>query len=149
MNRNRFISALLLMVIVCSIVLVGTARFGIAQVENWIWSRVENTTDQYFQSIDMIDSTDGWAVGSEGAIIRWDVAKWNNVASPTIAWLSFVDMINCIDGWIVGADGIYHWQKNGSGVPNECLVIMGVFVVVLVIWLFLIKRHVYKQSLNK
>jgi len=33
-------------------------------------------------SVDMVSSTDGWAVGLSGIMIRWDGANWNLVESP-------------------------------------------------------------------
>jgi len=83
------------------------------QAENWGWRKVAIPTDAYLQSVDMVNSTDGWAVGSEGAIIRWDGAKWSNVASPTSCKLVCVDMVSSNEGWAVAqrTDG---YQTNQS-----------------------------------
>ena len=62
----------------------------------------------------MVSSTDGWAVGDSGIIIRWDGSNWENVTSPTTKHLFSVDMINSTDGWAVGSDGMHYplgWNK--------------------------------------
>jgi photosystem II stability/assembly factor-like uncharacterized protein len=61
----------------------------------------------------MVSSTEGWAVGSGGAIIRWDGSNWSNVTSPTTQSLQWVFMVSATDGWAVGHGGtIIRW--NGS-----------------------------------
>ena len=96
--------------------------------------------------------TDGWAVGSDGCIIRWDGTSWNNVTSPTTAWLNSVDMISSTDGWIVGADGnIYHWQEEEAPfIPTDYLLIIvggAVAVAVVAVLFFLRKRNLKPKSL--
>ena len=92
-------------------------------------------------SVNMVNSTYGWAVGSDGIIIHWDGTSWSNVASPTGAWLSCVDMLGSTDGWIVGADGVYRWQEV-TGFPTDYLVfIMVIIVVVAVSLLVYFKKH--------
>ena len=61
------------------------------QAERWSWIKVADNVN--LQSVDMVNSTDGWAVGSEGTIVHWDGMRWNNVGSPTTANLRTVDMI--------------------------------------------------------
>jgi photosystem II stability/assembly factor-like uncharacterized protein len=61
----------------------------------------------------MWSATDGWAVGGNGVILRWNGSTWNLFANPTTAGLTGVALVSPVDGWIVGADGtILHW--NGS-----------------------------------
>jgi hypothetical protein len=69
-------------------------------------------TNADLRSVYMLDSTDGWAVGSLGTIIHWNGSEWNNVTNPTTNWLSSVHMVSASDGWAVGWDRIIHW--NGS-----------------------------------
>jgi len=100
----------------------------------------------------MINSTDGWAVGSDGCIIHWDGTNWNKVTSPTTAWLNSVDMISSTDGWIVGADGnIYHWQEEEPQfIPADYLLIIvagTVLLVIVAVLFFLRKRSLKKKSL--
>ena len=41
------------------------------------WTNVTSPTAAMLTSLDMINSTDGWAVGYSGIIIRWDGTSWN------------------------------------------------------------------------
>ena len=95
-------------------------------------------------SVDMLSSADGWAVGSDGCIIRWDGTSWLNVSSPTSSWLSAVSMVDSTDGWIVGADGgIFRWEQQGVVSPMVYFgvaIVVVVLVVAVVVWFFLRKR---------
>jgi len=50
------------------------------------------------------------AVGSGGAILRWEGSTWRPVTGPTEAWLQSVYMNNETDGWAVGQSTIIHWN---------------------------------------
>jgi len=91
----------------------------------------------------MINSADGWAVGSDGCIIHWDGKSWSNVTSPTVAWFSCVDMVSSTDGWIAGADGMYRWQEEVASFPADYLIIMVAVVVlaVVLVWFFVRNRQ--------
>jgi hypothetical protein len=55
------------------------------------WNRVVVTTTvnaQNLNSVYMISSTEGWAMGRNGVILRWDGASWSIVTSPTSADLN-------------------------------------------------------------
>lgn len=65
-------------------------------------------------SVDMLSSTDGWAVGYDGAILHWDGSSWTKVASPTDKSLGSIKMVSTSDGWAVGRSGtILHWEAVG------------------------------------
>jgi len=102
--------ALLTPLLVILVVMLCVASLTVnARAENWSWTKVASNT--YLRSVDMVSATDGWAVGSEGAIIRWDGTSWNNVTSPAMKHLFSVNMVNSTDGWAVGSDGcIIHWD---------------------------------------
>jgi hypothetical protein len=58
-------------------------------------------------------SGEGWAVGDNGSILRWDGASWSAVASSTTANLYSVHCASANDCWAAGSGGtIVHW--NGS-----------------------------------
>ena len=64
-------------------------------------------------SVDMLSSTDGWAVGAGGIVLHWDGSTWRKVTSPTTNWLYSVTTVSATDGWAVGNGGtILNW--NGS-----------------------------------
>jgi hypothetical protein len=54
-------------------------------------------------AIDMVSSSDGWAVGTEGRIWHYTGGVWQTVPSPTDYWLYDIDMVDANDGWAVGA----------------------------------------------
>jgi len=119
----------------------------IVNVQAASWSKVPSPTKATLESVDMVSSTDGLAVGADGSIIRWDGTSWNNVTSPTTAWLKSVCMVSSTDGWVVGADGIiYHWRE-APNFPIEYSIIIGAVGVVVIVWFFLRKRsaHTVKE----
>src|SRR5512136_789248 len=71
------------------------------QAENWSWIRVASPANTSFQSVDMLSSTDGWAVGSKGSIARWDGTAWSEVVSPTSYKLACVSMVSSSEGWAI------------------------------------------------
>jgi hypothetical protein len=66
------------------------------------WPRFPSPTTAALISIDMLSATDGWAVGAEGTIIRWDGSAWTTVPSPTRSTLTAVAMVAATDGWAGG-----------------------------------------------
>ncbi len=56
-------------------------------------------------------SGEGWAVGDNGSILRWDGASWSAVASSTTANLYSVHCVSANDCWATGSGGtIVHWD---------------------------------------
>jgi len=56
-------------------------------------------------------AADGWIVGDNGTILRWDGANWNAVASPTTNDLFDVHCVNASACRAVGENGtIIHWN---------------------------------------
>ena len=110
MRKDAFLKPLpfILVVMLCM-----TPIMVAVQAESWNWNKVASPTKAYLQSVTMVSSTDGWAVGFGGAIIRWDGTKWNNVTSPTKYALVSVDMVSSTEGWAIAqrTDG---YQTNQS-----------------------------------
>lgn len=62
----------------------------------------------------MLDTSDGWAVGTGGQIARWTGAVWASETSPTVNNLYHVHALSSTNVWAVGALGtILH--RDGSG----------------------------------
>jgi len=54
---------------------------------------------------------EGWAVGDNGTILRWDGSAWNSVASGTTENLNGVHCVSSNDCWAVGDNGtILRWD---------------------------------------
>ncbi len=77
------------------------------------WTHFDAPEPDLF-AVDMLSSTNGWAVGEDGAIVHWDGASWSLwPSSPTTDDLRAVAMLSSTDGWAVGENGtILRW--NGS-----------------------------------
>jgi len=90
--------------------MVGDAVSGVASIAHWngvAWSAFAPPNVPVgvsLFSVYMLSSSDGWAVGEGGAIIRWNGSSWNSVASPvaTPNDLLGVWLASSADGWAVG-----------------------------------------------
>jgi photosystem II stability/assembly factor-like uncharacterized protein len=60
----------------------------------------------------MLSPNEGWAVGGNGTILRWDGSSWSVVPIPTSRYFDFysIYMISENDGWAGGRSGIFHWD---------------------------------------
>lgn len=94
---------------------LGTGNFW-SSLYRWdgsSWSYAGKSPGGVWPSLDldMLTETDGWAVGLDGAIARWDGSSLVQVASPTTAQLNAVSMVNSSSGWAVGNAGtILKWN---------------------------------------
>ena len=61
---------------------------------------------------------EGWAVGANGNLFRWNNTTWTNVAAPVVTQMNSVSMLSYAEGWMVGNNSggevILHW----TGGPN-------------------------------
>lgn len=101
--QRKIFGVLFDLVIACSILSVLILTFGIQPVAaSGSRSTAESPTDRTLISVYMLSSTDGWAVGEGGTIIRWNGSSWSTIASPTKDYLMSVYMLSRSDGWAVG-----------------------------------------------
>lgn len=86
-----------------AIVVEDIAR-GPYSIYRWDGTSWTNSTaiDGATQSIDIVNPSDGWAVGLSGVIFHWDGISWNRVESPINYPLESIDMVSSTDGWAVG-----------------------------------------------
>ena len=93
------------------------------------WS-LNNQVSFQLESISMVSSNDGWAVGFEGyapngvdigsVLLHWDGSAWNRVTSPINIPLYAVKMISATDGWAVGKGSIIlHWNGSAWSLPSS------------------------------
>jgi hypothetical protein len=76
------------------------------------------------RSVHFTASNDGWAVGDNGTIIKYDGITWSIYQTGPIVPknLTSVYTISPIDGWAVGANGtILRLTGSGWGVVAQCL----------------------------
>lgn len=90
---------------------------AVAQPGQW---RSINPVFANLNSVWMISSSSGWAVGDSGVIVRWDGAKWEQIATPTTSNLESVSCFSATNCWAVGpGPRIYYWD--GVGWTNQTM----------------------------
>jgi hypothetical protein len=94
---------------------VLTPTLAIAPTLQGIWSVVSDPTTEYLNSVSMVSATDGWAVGNNGAFLRWNGSKWTTVSGPSTTALLAVAMASPTNGWATDVGGsnkgnIMHWN---------------------------------------
>jgi hypothetical protein len=89
-------------------VLIGSPG-GVLHWDGSDWSVID---DQVGMSrIDMLSTTDGWAVGGNGRIRHWNGSEWLAVDSPTTEDLSAISMASATHGWAAGwPNALIHWD---------------------------------------
>ena len=77
------------------------------------WKIASSPVTSTLNDVFSLSSSDIWAVGNAGVILRRNSSNWTSVSSPIANNLNSVFMISSTDGWAVGDGGvIIHW--NGS-----------------------------------
>ena len=61
----------------------------------------------------MVDASDGWAVGFNGAILHYSSGSWALVPSPTSNNLRSIFMLSSSDGWAAGDGGTILRDQGG------------------------------------
>jgi len=82
----------------------GVKFFPFANGRSYPWTQVS------LRSVFILNTSNVWAVGSSGTILRWQGLAWRPVTGLTEAWLQSVYMNNETDGWAVGQSTIIHWN---------------------------------------
>lgn len=104
MRFSRIVSLAILLALIVTIPLAS------AQAP----AEVTSPTSQTLNAIIPASTTQAWAVGNNGAIIRWDGTNWNLESSSTTANLNSISMANSTSIWAVGSingDGaIVYWN---------------------------------------
>ena len=98
---KKGLAVAILLVVVCMIPLVKAKETAMSY---WTSPTLANLFSVY-----MVNASDGWAVGGNGAIIHWDGTEWMNFPSPTNSSLISISMVNADDGWAMGFDWL-HWN---------------------------------------
>ena len=79
------------------------------------WSPVTIPITQSLSGISMVSTTEGWAVGSGGIILRLSGGTWSVIpSSPVTTNLLCVSMVSSGEGWAVGASGVILRCTGGS-----------------------------------
>ncbi|MGD0405304.1 MAG: PKD domain-containing protein [Candidatus Bathyarchaeia archaeon] len=79
------------------------------------WSPVTIPITQSLSGISMVSTTEGWAVGSGGIILKLSGGTWSVIpSSPVTTNLLSVSMVSSGEGWAVGASGAILRCTGGS-----------------------------------
>lgn len=75
------------------------------------WATFASPTSNHLHALDMVSTSDGWVVGEQGTILRWNGAAWSNAISPVPNDLMGIDLLDSSTGWAVGSGGaILRWN---------------------------------------
>jgi len=95
------------------IVAGGEDALQYKQTTNATWQLLANQqtapVNKALRGVSLVSSTEGWAVGNSGTLLRWNGSAWSDVAVPTSNNLIGVDMLNGSEGWAVGTNDILHF----------------------------------------
>lgn len=67
------------------------------------WTPVDSPARKTLLDIDMVDESLGWAVGTSGAILKYEGSNWKTASSPIAIDLTSVEMRNEQEGWAIGS----------------------------------------------
>ncbi len=76
------------------------------------WSAVSNPASGPIFDVDMVNTSDGWAVEVFGGILHYDGSSWQSSAAVP-HYLNCVAMASSSDGWI-GGDGVFLRYEGGQ-----------------------------------
>jgi hypothetical protein len=115
------------MLAITAATLLATNTQAAAPIENpevLAWRLVPAVTGANLRDVHMVSATDGWAVGENGTVLRYDGTSWSPVninPQPSNETLVDVHMLSATDGYIggwgeSGASGtIYRWNGTSWG----------------------------------
>lgn len=96
-------------------------QFEIPVIKHWdgnAWNDVDSPVQTDLYAVNMITENDGWIVGRDGVMMRWNGNEWVVVNSlpPTAGHLQAIKMVSPASGWAVGGGGftnsadIFQWN---------------------------------------
>ncbi|MCX6256848.1 MAG: YCF48-related protein [Bacteroidia bacterium] len=93
------------------------------------WMIQPGIVAQSLYSMKFINSTNGWAVGMTGNIIKYNGTNWISQVSGIINDLNSVSFVDTLNGWVAGNDGLIihttdggnNWIAQSSGVTKDLL----------------------------
>jgi uncharacterized repeat protein (TIGR01451 family) len=89
----------------------GTSSIFRYDAGSGTWVQYPVGTNTWLKGVDMVNASEGWAVGVSGTFVRWNGVAWNGASISPGEVLNDVDMITASDGWAVGRDGaIFHYD---------------------------------------
>lgn len=75
--------------------------------------------DECLFSVSFSNPSQGFAVGNNGKIMKFDGANWISISSPTSVPLRSIDLVNESFGFVVGDYGTLIWFNGSSFIPHQ------------------------------
>lgn len=104
----------------------AVGEFNIAKLQLGTWSLYTSEHPQILNDVDMVSSSDGWAVGMDGHISHYDGSSWTEHTSPTEFSLTSISMYSASAGWAVGSNGTVLYFDGSSwtqqGFPSAAMI---------------------------
>ena len=93
----------------------------LGELRHWdgkTWTAITGPQKEDLYDVDLLSSTDGWAVGgtlyanpTQSVILRLQGSTWTVFIDPVKDVLNAVDMVTSQDGWAAGENGtLLHWN---------------------------------------
>lgn len=101
---------------------------------NGKWTQVQSPTNHFLYSLQMLSTTEGWAVGDGGVILHYHGGQWSidtTIQLPSYIILTDIFMLSPNEGWAVGDGGVIvhyiggQWtlvSQNGSSIFSVSMV---------------------------
>jgi sugar lactone lactonase YvrE len=89
------------------------------------WKIAASPVTSKLNDVFSLSSSDIWAVGNAGVILRRNLSNWSSVNSPIANNLNSIFMVSSTDGWAVGDGGVIirwngsHWSTVSSPTANN------------------------------
>lgn len=95
----------------------GQAAYTLHYAGEWV-SVANNLSNNPIRGIDMVSSSDVWAVGWMGMIAHYNGASWQEISNtPEVSSLDDVAMVDAGNGWAVGTSGTILRYAGGTWSP--------------------------------
>jgi uncharacterized repeat protein (TIGR01451 family) len=103
----------------------GVSATGVSSIFRYdvgsgTWVQYPVGTSSWLKAVDMVDASEGWAVGVGGTFVRWNGAAWNGASLFPGVVVNDVDMVSASEGWAVGSGGaIFHYDGTWTQLTNS------------------------------
>jgi hypothetical protein len=110
--------AVLIATVVLAIIGLSVSNSAGAQAEaatpdpqSFSWTEVSSPVTATLNSIAMVSSSNGWAVGENGTLLHFDGNAWQTYSLSATTTLRSVSMSSANNGWALGGDILLRWNE--------------------------------------
>jgi uncharacterized repeat protein (TIGR01451 family) len=88
--------------------------------QQWPWEVVESMTNITMYSLDMLDASQGWASGAQGALLHYVGGQWEPGMIVTEGAIEGIDAVGGSDVWAATSVGqVFHFSGSAWGLSYE------------------------------